>query len=72
LRWIAPSARCWDRSADVNHAAEATEIPRRVSGLSVCVDGLFFDRRDQIFALTIRHAIPAIYERREYAVLATS
>jgi putative ABC transport system substrate-binding protein len=43
-------------------------VQRRVGGLSVGVDGLFFDRHDQIFALAARNAIPAIYERREYAV----
>jgi putative tryptophan/tyrosine transport system substrate-binding protein len=43
-------------------------VQRRVGGLVVGVDGLFVDRRDQLFALAARHAIPAMYERREYAV----
>jgi putative ABC transport system substrate-binding protein len=41
-------------------------VERRIGGLVVGVDELFFDRRDQIFALAIRHAIPAMYERREF------
>jgi putative ABC transport system substrate-binding protein len=41
-------------------------VERRIGGLVVGVDGLFFDRRDQIFALAARHSIPAIYERPEY------
>ena len=41
-------------------------VEQRVGGLVVGVDGLFIDRRDQIFALAVRHTIPAIYEKREY------
>jgi putative ABC transport system substrate-binding protein len=44
----------------------ATLVQRRIGGLMVGVDGLFMDRRDQICALAARHAIPAIYEKREY------
>ncbi len=46
--------------------AFATLVERRVAGLIVGVDGLFFDRRDQLFALAARYAIPAIYDRREF------
>jgi putative ABC transport system substrate-binding protein len=46
--------------------AFATLVQRRVGGLIVGVDGLFVDRRDQVFALAARHAIPAIYDRREF------
>jgi putative ABC transport system substrate-binding protein len=46
--------------------AFAALVQRRVGGLIVGVDGLFIDRRDQIFALAARHAIPAIYDRREF------
>jgi putative ABC transport system substrate-binding protein len=49
--------------------AFVTLVQRRVGGLIVGVDTLFFDRRDQIFALAARQGIPAIYERREYAVV---
>jgi putative ABC transport system substrate-binding protein len=41
-------------------------VQRQVGALIVGVDGLFFNRRDQIFALATRYAIPAMYERREY------
>jgi putative ABC transport system substrate-binding protein len=47
-------------------AAFVALVRQRVGGLIVGVDGLFGDRRDQIFALAARHAIPAIYERREF------
>ena len=46
--------------------AFVTLLQRHVGGLIVGVDGVFNDRREQISALAIRHAIPAIYERREY------
>ena len=46
--------------------AFAAMVQRRVGVLIVGVDGLFIDRRDQIFALTVRHAMPAIYEARFY------
>jgi putative tryptophan/tyrosine transport system substrate-binding protein len=50
-------------------AAFVAMVQQRVGGLIVGVDdGLFIDRRDQIFALAARHAIPVIYERREYPV----
>jgi ABC-type uncharacterized transport system substrate-binding protein len=43
-----------------------TLVQQRVGGLIVGVDALFRDRRDQIIALATRHAIPTIYEQREY------
>jgi putative ABC transport system substrate-binding protein len=46
--------------------AFATLVQRRVGGLMVGVDGLFVDRRDQVFALAARHSIPAMYDRREF------
>jgi putative ABC transport system substrate-binding protein len=46
--------------------AFAALVERWVRGLIVGVDGLFVERRDQIFALAVRHVLPAIYERREY------
>ena len=48
--------------------AFAALVQRHVGGLIVGVDGLFLDRRDQMFALASRHAIPAIYDRREFPV----
>jgi putative ABC transport system substrate-binding protein len=49
-------------------AAFVVIVQSRIGGLIVGVDGLFIDRRDQLFALAARHAIPAIYERREFPV----
>jgi putative tryptophan/tyrosine transport system substrate-binding protein len=46
--------------------AFANLVQRRAGGLIVGVDGLFVERRDQLFALTARHAIPAVYDKREY------
>jgi putative ABC transport system substrate-binding protein len=46
--------------------AFATLVQRHVGGLIVGVDGLFVDRRDQIFALAARYTIPAIYDRHEF------
>ena len=46
--------------------AFAALVRQSVGGLMVGVDGLFLDRSDQIFALATRHAMPVIYERREY------
>jgi putative ABC transport system substrate-binding protein len=43
-------------------------VAQQIGGLMVGVDGLFLERLDQIFALAARHAIPAIYDRRDYTV----
>jgi len=41
-------------------------LQRRVGALIVGVDPFFRIRRDQIVALAARHALPAIYDRREF------
>jgi putative ABC transport system substrate-binding protein len=44
-------------------------IPQHnVGGLLVAADPFFNARRDQIVLWTVRHAIPAAYEQREYAL----
>jgi putative ABC transport system substrate-binding protein len=48
-------------------AAFTAMVQRQVGALAVGVDASFLDRREQLAALAARHAVPAIYERREYA-----
>jgi len=49
-------------------AAFRTLIARRAGGLLVAADPFFLIRREQLIALASYHAIPAIYEWREYAL----
>ena len=63
-----PSLETAARSLKVVPISAPVHRQRRAGGLIVGVDPMFFDRRDQIFALAVRHAIPAIYERRDYPV----
>src|SRR5262249_20476833 len=48
-------------------AAFATLTERRASALVVSDDALFTNRRATLAALAARHAVPAIYGRREFA-----
>jgi putative ABC transport system substrate-binding protein len=48
-------------------AAFTTLIQRKAGALVVGTDPLFNTRRDQLVALASRHAVPAIYQWREFA-----
>jgi len=48
-------------------AAFTTLVQLHAEGLLVGTDPFFFNRREQLVALAARHAIPAIYEFRDFA-----
>ena len=50
-------------------AAFATLVQKHAEALVIDPDVFFLDRRQQIVALAARHAIPAVYSRREYAAI---
>ena len=45
----------------------ATLLRLRAGGLVIANDGLFLSRAEQLGALTLRHAVPAIFQHREFA-----
>ena len=49
-------------------AAFATLPQLRTGALLVAADPFFNSQRDHVVALVARHAIPAIYEQREFAL----
>jgi ABC-type uncharacterized transport system substrate-binding protein len=48
-------------------AAFASLVRKRADALVVGTDSFFFSRRLQLVTLATRHAIPAVYNAREYA-----
>ena len=50
-------------------AAFAILRQMRADALSVAIDPFFFDRATQIVVLAARHAVPALYFRREFAAV---
>jgi putative ABC transport system substrate-binding protein len=53
---------------DEINAAFATVAQLRVGAVVVASDSFFANRREQIVALASRHAVPTIYDWREFAV----
>jgi putative ABC transport system substrate-binding protein len=49
-------------------AAFSTLVQLRARALIIASDQFFTDRRERIAALALRHALPSVYARREYAV----
>jgi putative tryptophan/tyrosine transport system substrate-binding protein len=52
---------------DIDAAFEVI-VQQRVNALLLAHDPIFFSRRDQFVALAARHAVPAIFEFREFVV----
>ena len=52
---------------DIDAAFEAV-VQQRANALLVAHDPIFLSRRDQFVALATRHAVPAIFEFREFVV----
>src|SRR5262249_49089320 len=55
------------RSENEIEAAFLRLTEQRAGALFVATDALFFSQRDQLAALTKQYAIPAIFDRREFA-----
>jgi putative ABC transport system substrate-binding protein len=49
-------------------AAFSTLVQQRVGGLLIGADAYFNSRSEQLGALTVRYAVPAIFQTREFAV----
>ena len=50
-------------------AAFATLVEERAGALLVSGDSFLVSKRDQIVALAVRHAVPALYHRREFTAI---
>jgi len=75
-REVEEAARTIGQRVTVLHARDASEIDTvfealvgmQAGGLLVCADPFFIARREQFAALAARHAIPAIFEDRDFAI----
>jgi putative ABC transport system substrate-binding protein len=76
-RLVEPAARALGVRLHVVNASNESDFSKafanlaeqRAAALIVGADPLFVGRRNQLVALAERHAIPAVYEFREYAVI---
>ena len=57
---------CANAESDFD-AAFSTVVQQRAGALLVCASPFFNTRREQLVVLAARHALPAIYEWRDYA-----
>ena len=72
---VEAAARTLGRTLQVYHASSdieldtvfATLVQQRVGGLLIAPDGFFNSRSEQLAALALRHAIPAIFQDDEFA-----
>jgi ABC-type uncharacterized transport system substrate-binding protein len=64
---LAEISRPRSTERDIDAAFE-TLVQQRIGALIVGADAFFFLQREQLAALAARHAVPAIYQFREYAV----
>ena len=75
MRDVQEAARVIDRQLRILKASTDSEIDAafatlaqpRTGGLVVAADPFFNSRREKLVALAARHAVPAIYEWREFA-----
>jgi ABC-type uncharacterized transport system substrate-binding protein len=73
-RGLEPAARTLGLQLDMVHAsterdiddAFATLVQRRASALVIVADAFLNSRSEQLGALTLRHALPTIFQYREF------
>jgi ABC transporter substrate binding protein len=63
-RWVLPTSN--RRRCRRPLVSSGGRFALRVGGLLVMGSPVFLNRRDRLLALTARHALPAIYENREF------
>jgi ABC-type uncharacterized transport system substrate-binding protein len=74
-RDVTAAARTFGRQLHVLHASTEREFDKvfarltelRAAGLMIGTDGFFVDRGAELGALTVRHAVPTVFQYREFA-----